>query len=116
MTTFAKYDDSGRVLFNADVPESMIELQGGMIYIGEIDGSTQYVLNGVKTQRPANPARRQGACLVNLPAPCTIQINGTPYACADTTAALSFTYPGEYRVTVSAFPYLDAQFDLSQCV
>lgn len=114
MTLFARYDENGRVLFNAEVPESMIELQGPMIYIGEIDARTQYVLNGKKTQRPANPAQRHGACLVNLPAPCTIDINGRPYACTDTTATLSFTYPGEYRVTVSAFPYLDAQFDIAK--
>ena len=113
MTTFARYDERGQILFKADVPYSMIGLQQGLIYVGDIDAEKEYVANGVRTPRPANPARLNGLGLVNLPSPCTIYINRQPYECTETVAALTFTYPGQYRVVVSAFPYLDAEFTIN---
>jgi len=72
--------------------------------------STHYVLNEVITLRPANSAMLNGMVLSNLPVPCTIHVNDSSYACSDTTADLSFTYPGTYLVRVEAFPHLDATF------
>ena len=107
---FAKYDDSGRVLFTGDVPEAMLALQGERVFVGSLDGQTQYVQHGQAVPRPDNPARQDGLHLHNLPVPCSIVINGRSYACNEEHAELEFTYPGSYRITVVAFPYLDKTF------
>lgn len=112
MTQFAKYDEQGRVLFIGDVPESMLSLQGEGIFVGEIDGATQYIVAGGKHPRPANPARLMGQNLHDLPVPCVIKINKKEYPCNEASAQLNFTYPGLYRVTVQAFPCLDASFEV----
>lgn len=113
MTVFAKYDETGRVLFHGDVPESMLALQGERIFAGEIDGHTHYVVDGAARLRPKSRAVRVGDNLMNLPIPCTILINGRAYECKDGVAALTFTYPGTYRVIVQAFPFLDAEFEIT---
>lgn len=111
---FAKYDETGRILFLGEVPESMIAMQGDNIYAGVANQATQYIKDGALLDRPANPAMLRGAGLVNLPAPCIITINGTEYPCGDTSAELDFTYPGIYRIKVSAWPYLDAAFEVQK--
>ncbi len=113
MTEFTRYDTNGRVLVTGSVPEAMIELQGGLIVHGKIDGRTHYVFEGTATPRPQNPATLSGADLSGLPAPCQIIINGVVYECEEATATLDFTYPGNYDVRVSAFPYLDAVFEVT---
>jgi hypothetical protein len=90
----------------------MIELQGANVFVGEIDGDTQYVKDGQACQRPVNPASRTENLLQQLPVPCEIVINGKSYLCADTTAELDFTYPGVYQIKVIAFPCLDADFEV----
>ena len=112
MAQFAKYDEQGRVLFVGDVPETMLALQGERLFIGEIDGALEYVSAGNKQPRPANPATLAGYELHNLPVPCKIKINQREYACSDASAALEFTYSGLYRITVQAFPFLDANFEV----
>lgn len=44
--SYATYDDSGLILFTGNVPESMLELQEGNIYVGVADSRTNYILNG----------------------------------------------------------------------
>lgn len=110
---FTKYDSEGRVLFVGDAPESMIELQGDDVVIGEVDGRTHYVRAGVAVPRPLNPATFGNRQLNYLPVPCEIEINGKSYRCTEPSATLEFTYPGRYSVIVRAFPYLDANFEVS---
>ena len=112
MTRFAKYDDAGRILFTGDVPEEMVELQGENVYVGAIDGATQYVVAGKIAERPRNRAVLVGRELANLPVPCQIQINGTTYDCVDGRASLNFAYPGTYRIRITGFPCLDAEFEI----
>ncbi|MDQ1817294.1 hypothetical protein RBA41_28710 [Massilia sp. CCM 9210] len=112
MTTFAKYDIDGRVLFHGDVPKSMIALQGDRVFVGDIDGRTHYVRDGHKYARPANPALLVGLDLTQLPMPCDVVINDKTYPCGDGRATLSFKLPGRYRVRVVAFPFLDANFEI----
>lgn len=109
---FAKYDETGCILFIGEVPEFMLELQGDNVYVGSVDQATQYIKAGALLDRPTSPAKLAGASLINLPSPCTITINGAAYPCADTSAELDFTYPGTYRVKVGAWPYLDAAFEV----
>jgi hypothetical protein len=79
---------------------------------GAWDGETHYVLDGVATERPANPATLDGLTLNNLPVPCKIVINSTYYDCTDDTAELEFDYAGTYKVIIEAFPYLNAEFEI----
>ncbi|MFB9246419.1 hypothetical protein [Massilia antarctica] len=112
MTTFAKYDVDGRVLFNGDVPESMLALQGQRIFVGDIDGRTRYVRDGHKHARPESPALLTGRDLTQLPMPCKVVINDKTYPCGEGRATLNFNLPGLYRVRIVAFPFLDALFEI----
>lgn len=113
MTDFAKYDDEGRILATGSMPESMLELQEGNIYVGTVDPLREYIADGVAAPRPVNPAALSGTTLTNLPVPCVIQINDSQYPCSDATATLRFAQVGTYTVTVIAFPYLDARFTVT---
>jgi hypothetical protein len=79
---------------------------------GAWDSKTHYVSNGQAVARPANTATLDGLTLLNLPVPCKIVINSTVYDCTEPTADLEFDYPGVYNVTVEAFPYLNAEFEI----
>ena len=48
--------------------------------------------------------------LEDLPIPCTVTVANTVYEVDDGTLEISFDTPGEYQITVSAFPYLDKTF------
>lgn len=74
---------------------------------------TQYVVDGAIVPRPANPARFVASTrtLKDLPIPCRILVNSTTYECSDATAELDLG-PGEYRITVIAWPYLDDNFTI----
>ncbi|MCY0916238.1 hypothetical protein [Massilia antarctica] len=112
MTTFAKYDVDGWVLFHGDVPESMLALQGERIFVGDIDGRTHYVRDGHKHVRPESSALLAGRDLTRLPMPCEVVINDKTYPCGEGCATLNFNLPGLYSVRIVAFPFLDALFEI----
>jgi hypothetical protein len=89
-------------------------LEGGAIVLGEGDPATHYVKAGQIVARPANTAALAGMTLQDLPVPCTITIDGTAHDCTDDHCDLEFTQPGTCSVTVSAFPMLDATFEVTQ--
>jgi hypothetical protein len=115
---YAAADGNGRILFFGRVPEFMFAYQlppaGGSIVQGEGAPETHYVKDGAIVERPANPATLAGLELANLPAPCTITVEGVEHGCEDATAELSFSHPGTYPVKVSAWPTLDATFEVIQ--
>ncbi|WP_210398768.1 hypothetical protein, partial [Oligella sp. HMSC09E12] len=71
------------------------------------DPATQYIKNGQITDRPIQQTKLNGLTLSNLPVPCTILINGTPYECDSDTAELEFDQPTTYTIRVEAWPYQD---------
>lgn len=79
----------------------------------DLDFENLYVLNGVLTERPMNTAKLINQTLVDLPTPCEIKINGTIYQCTDTNAMLNFNLPNTYKIQVSSFPCLDANFEIT---
>lgn len=111
-------DSAGRITQTLQMPRFMIDYQtppsGGSVVIGEGHWDTHYVSGGEIVPRPANPAALSGMELVNLPSPCTVTLEGADYACTDATCQLSFSHPGTYTVTVSAWPILDATFEVTQ--
>jgi len=115
ITHFAKYDSAtGRITFTGSVPSSMLSLQGENVVAGEADPLLDYVSAGVISPRPANTATLKGMKLRSLPKPCVITVEGVAHECTDATADLSFSHPGTYTVTVSAWPMLDATFEVTQ--
>jgi hypothetical protein len=113
MLRFAKIDDTGKVLFTGSIPESMLALQGDNIYVGDIDGQTHYVVDGVATQRPVNPAKLVGNTLTAVPAGTVVTIGNSQYAVDDGVADLHFSYPGTYSLQLACFPYLDTSIEVT---
>jgi hypothetical protein len=116
---FVTVDATGRILNSAHMPESMFKIQvppdGCSLVLGLGDPETHYVAGGAVAPRPACPAVLDGMTLTNLPAPCTITLEGVDYACADDTCELSFSHAGAFSVKVTpAWPMLDATFEVTQ--
>jgi len=86
------------------------------------DPANSYFLHGVLNKKPIQqttlsniPVIANGVdcgVLQYLPTPCTVSMNGEVYEVTDGLLELSFDTPGEYQVTVSAFPYLDKTFTI----
>ncbi len=112
------YDTTGKITgvanFRDDLADMVKSLEGSTH--PHIDGNhfseraTKYVLDGAIADRPANPAVLTGASLSALPVPCSIRINATSYDCTEATADLTFSHPGTYTITVTAWPYQDKVF------
>jgi hypothetical protein len=117
-TKFVIADSTGKIETRGHVPAFMVETQfkpdGGSIVLGDGDPATSYVSDGAIVPRPANTAVLTGMNLTNLPVPCTISIDGTSHTCTDDHCDLEFTQPATYKVVVSAFPMLDATFEVTQ--
>jgi hypothetical protein len=120
LKTYTHYDENGRLTYSIAVLESMMEHQlahvvaGGGLLEGKGDPDTEYVKDGAMVPRPANPATLAGMTLENLPVPCTVTVEDVEHACEESTAELSFSQAGTYPVKVSAWPMLDATFEVTQ--
>ncbi len=116
MTYFVVHDTQGKISRTGACPSSMSEIQAHsaheFVVQGMADGDTDYVVQDVITKRPSNPTTLSGTTLSSLPSPCTIKVNATEYACTDTSATLSLTYSGTYKIVVEAWPHLDAVFTI----
>jgi len=121
---FAQYDPAtGRIGFVADLPESMIELQDGSIYVGDADPKLDYIVGGQCVPRPQSPVgvprttvKADGAdelVLTGVPAGAQLRVTGpTPMTGAVDQAGdvtLTFALAGEYRLAVDAFPFLSLE-------
>ena len=115
---YVMVDSAGVILYYGNVPSFMVSIQepppGGQQVIGYGRAETHYVSVGRILPRPANPATLDGVTLKTLPSPCKIMIGTDEYDCTGDTCELSFTQPGTYTVTVSAWPMLDATFEVTQ--
>jgi|GEM_PF-2988890 len=118
MTPVTIFDNDGRITLAAEVSDSTLALYE-MMYVGRIvtgamaNPQTEYIVDGKIQPRPGSPVALTGGTLANLPMPCTITINGTAYPCEDDGAELDLLYPGIYKIKVFAFPYLDAEFEVT---
>jgi hypothetical protein len=120
MTDFAYVaaDADGRILYHARMPYAMFPFQspppGGRFVVGFGSAETHYVKGDEVLERPASTAVLDGMTLKSLPVPCTITLEGVEHDCTDDTCELSFSHPGTYTVTVSAWPMFDAIFEVTQ--
>jgi hypothetical protein len=79
-----------------------------------VDGNAFYVAAGAIMPRPRSHTELAGQVLIGLPVPCTIHINRSAYPCNEPVAELDLPHPGIYKIRVEAFPYLDANFELTK--
>jgi len=113
--------DSGRIESVSSYPGMLVYdhpyfAQGvGLAVDGGVDVSDllHFVQDGAIVERPASPAVLDGLLLRQLPVPSTITIDGVAYPCTDDYCELSFALPGVYQISVSAWPYHDAYFEVS---
>lgn len=115
------HDTDGRIVQTGAMPRWMLATQEDHLPAGilaievESDLFRDYVLDGAAVPRPANTTVQSGMKLVNLPNPATVAINGTaPQQVTDGEVEFEFTQPGTYTVVVSAWPMLDATFQVTQ--
>lgn len=119
LATYTHYDEAGRLTYSIAVSPFMREYQlahvvaGGGLLDGKGNPDTEYVLDGVLTPRPASPVTLSGQTLDNLPASYVVVIDDTEYPGTSPQCELGFTNPGTYTVTVKAFPYMDAHYEVS---
>ena len=102
---------TGQLSGDAIVIELTKEMTTDAWVDGEWYGKPVYVLAGEVLDRPACPAIYEAGALINLPVPCTIDINGTRYECADDSAELDLA-AGAHTITIIAWPYLDGVFNV----
>lgn len=75
--------------------------------------ATEWVDDGALAARPAQDSTLTGLVLASLPDPCEVVIEGDRYPVTGGTVTLSFGLPGTYAVRVEAFPWLDADFEVT---
>lgn len=119
MTPYVVADADGRIRISGRVPAFMISTQpvatGQQLVQGEATVTGNYVLNGAIAARPANPSMLSGMTISAVPAGANVSIDdGIPQVCNDGEVQLSFAYPGTYHIVVSAWPALDAVFEVTQ--
>lgn len=108
--------DTGEIKrsFYTTDPESVaLNTQPGEQAI-EVDPSitNPYVLHGVLTERPENPAILNGTLIESIPVGATVSFGEQGYTVEDGTAELSFPFSGTYTVKVACFPYLTKEFEV----
>lgn len=118
---FANYDEAGRIRYVGDVPDSMIELQKGAIWIGTADPEKDYITGDQCKPRPAFPAAL-AKTIVSADATDTLVISNVPAGSelsmigpvslegkVETAGdvKLTFALTGTYELTLSLFPFLN---------
>lgn len=108
---------TGLIRTVGNCPENMVDLQpvpdGCALLRAKATGIDDYVVDGVVTPRPANPATlsADGLTIENLPIPCRLFAWNQWYDCTDAIAEFDSDAIGE-SVIVSAFPYMDKTFKM----
>lgn len=118
---FANYDETGRIRYVGDVPDSMIELQQGNIWIGTADPENDYITGDQCKPRPTFPAQL-AKTTINADATDKLVISDVPAGAelsmigpvslegkVETSGdvKLTFALTGSYELTLSLFPFLD---------
>ena len=116
MSSISFYDSTGRITGQSDFPPSIEQMIKELTPDPWVDGAwfgkPVYVLSGEVTPRPVNPVTLSGFTLNNVPVPATVKINDTSYETNESQVELGFNLPGTYKVLVSAWPYLDKEFQI----
>ncbi|MGD9171155.1 MAG: hypothetical protein PVI97_13990 [Candidatus Thiodiazotropha sp.] len=127
IVNFYVYDSDGAITRCGSAPDGMVGLQadeGETAAIGKANDSTQYVLDGIVTDKPEMPVTIDKAD-VSADGEDIVTISGVPTGALcrvgslaevsvdDGSVVLNFDEPGDYVVTLSLFPYLDYRVTIS---
>ena len=108
---FARYDVStGRILAVGRVPAEFLDLQDPPFVLGKADIDMDYVHGGAITRRPKLKLQFSGGVLKGVPAGAVITVDGEKYHADGSDLEMNFSAPGVYKIHVSLWPYLDAEF------
>jgi hypothetical protein len=128
MKEFARYDpETGKVLAVGLVPENMVDLQTGPIYIGSADPTTQYIVNDVICERPEFDIRLSGTTVKangldslvvsNVPIGTFVSVSGPTSISSVTDAeediSMTFVVPGQYVLTMENFPFQEMKVTIN---
>lgn len=128
--SFIVYDTrTGRIKRTGICPIDMMDLQADVsnyeiIMEGEANDAIHYILNGVLTMRPENPSTIDKTTMAangveittisNIPNPSTVEILPIAmYTVTDGTLQFTIDTPGEYKITVRGFPYLNKELTVN---
>lgn len=111
---------TGRILGKLSIPDfdqDGFDLHNSLLIEGDFDEAVSYLVDGQMADRPESEATcdrtditadgHDIATISGLPVPCSVWITGPVMATADVDeGAIEFSasVPGEYRITVEAFP------------
>jgi hypothetical protein len=118
---YVVHDQNGMIVRTGSAPEGMISIQAGTgEYAIEAAGDdlTQYVVGGAVTDKPAMPVSIDKttvsadgidlATISGIPVGALCRVASIAEAVVnDGTIELTFDNPGDYEITIIAFPYLD---------
>lgn len=104
-------------------PESMFTIQiqpGEAGFEGSANDATQYIKNGVVTDKPPPTATlsksaislSETVTISKLPIPSKLRIEQTTYDVPDGELTVNFNLPGTYRIECSALNYLPQSFEV----
>ncbi|MCC9163133.1 hypothetical protein LNA76_07295 [Alcaligenes sp. MMA] len=110
------YKENGRITGSLSGPPGVInankELSSESWIEGKYSAETYYVFEGAVREREDMEVIFEGGVLKNLPIPCEISINNKIYRIDDGVAELVFDQPGIYSLKISAWPFLDKEFEI----
>lgn len=110
MKAITVYDSAGRIhQIHKGVFFELILEEGFFQAPGEYDSDEYYFENHKPTLRPYFDIQVSGNTLSGVPAGAKLEIEGESYTADGSDIELSFTYPGEYRIKVSRWPYIDKE-------
>lgn len=124
MNTYTRYASrTGEILDIIVIPDSAYDYHSTLLFDGEVDGDTHYIVDGEPMARPAQPTVADKASVLangedavtisSVPSGAMLSVSGpvtvSPQPIADGTAELVFDVPGDYVVRVECFPYLPWQ-------
>ena len=112
--------DGVHILRTVTCPAGLIEIQcqqGEFWGIGDVEGRTHYVVDGLPVLRMPMPCsidkisvmadETDEATIYGIPAGGVVMVNRESIPVETGELALVFDTPGDYPVRVSAFPFLD---------
>lgn len=122
------YNDDGKIVRVVTASKKTIALQtmvGEHLYLGLVDGNTQYMVDDEPTTRPAMPCVQDKSTIVangtdvstisGLPQDCHVGISGPVMSSidvADGSFELTADVSGVYCITITCWPYLKKEFEI----
>lgn len=110
------YDGKGKITGCLSGPPGVIDTNKEMSVESWVEGKysseRSYVVDGVVRPREEMNCLVNGKLLKNLPIPCEVFINNSTYHVDSSEVELDFDQPGMYKIKVSAWPFLDAEFEI----